>query len=95
MGDDYSLEDQPSKLDGSRELQLHSIRQVMKTSNGRDFMWRCLQQAGTFGNTFDRDPTIHLINSGKREHGLWLQAELKQAAPEFFLMMLKEHEHEW
>lgn len=78
----------------SRDLELLTIRQVMKTENGRSFMWRCLQNCCVFENIFNADPVLHAYNAGAREHGLWLERELKEAAPDDYVKMLKEHINE-
>lgn len=78
----------------SRELQLLTIRELMKTENGRNFMYRCLQKCCTFENIFNADPINHAYNAGAREHGLWLERELKEAAPEDYIVMLQEHINE-
>lgn len=91
MMDEYDLNDAPRGENKTRALELHSIAEIMRTENGRHFMWRCLQQSGTFTTTFNSDPTIHMMNTGKREYGLWLDAEIRQAAPDYYMIMLKEH----
>lgn len=95
MSDDiFDDESVNKKQKKSRDLQLHSIKSVMKTENGRDFMWRCLQNCCTFDETFHPDPIVHARNAGFRGHGLWLVRELKEAAPDEYILMLKEHEDE-
>lgn len=95
MSEDIFREDDGNKnRKKSRDLQLHSIKNVMKTENGRDFMWRCLQNCCTFDDTFNADPIIHAKNAGLREHGLWLLREIKEAAHDEYLLMLKEHDHD-
>lgn len=73
-----------------RELELHTIRTLMNTENGRSFMMRCLQHCGTYDSIFKKDPYEHAHLSGMREHGVWLEREIKEAANESFLTMLKE-----
>ncbi len=80
--------------DKSRELELHTIKEIMKTSNGRDFIHRCLTNTLVNESVFHKDERQHILNSGKREHGLWLQRELKEACPEYYLMMIKENDYE-
>lgn len=93
---DVELESSKSKKkqQKSRELELHSIREIMKTENGRSFMWRCLQNCGTFENMFNVDPILHARNAGVRSHGLWLESELKEATPDNYFKMLKENHNE-
>ena len=85
------MSDEREKLNNERELELLTIRNLMKTENGRSFMWRCLQNCGTFENMFNADQSIHAFNSGKRSHGLWLDDELREAAPDDYFRMLKEN----
>ncbi len=75
----------------ARELELLSIRNIMKTENGRAFMWRCLQNCCTFESIFDKESTQHNFNSGKRSHGLWLDEELREADEDNYYKMLKEN----
>lgn len=78
----------------SRELELLTIRNIMKTENGRSFMWRCLENCGTFSDIFCIDTLQHARNSGKRTHGLWLDSELREAAKDEYFLMLKENYNE-
>ena len=74
-----------------RAAELLAISNVMSSEGGRDFIWRCLQTTGYLYSTFDRDSLIHAYNAGKRDSGLWLEAEIKEASPDLYLKMLKEH----
>ena len=87
-------DDDVVKVNDSRELELLTIRRLMSTENGRDFMWRCLQNCYTFSNVFDTDSHQHAYNAGRREHGIWLERELTEAAPEDYIKMRKEHLNE-
>ena len=74
-----------------RELELLSIRNIMKNENGRAFMYRCLQNCSTFESIFIKDTHLHAFNAGARGHGLWLESELKEAATDDYFKMLKEN----
>ncbi len=74
-----------------REVELLAMRNLMKHESGRDFMWRCLKKSCIFDNIFDKDPLTHAYRAGAREQGLWLERELKEAAIDEYLMMIKEH----
>lgn len=78
----------------ARELELLSISNIMKTENGRSFMWRCLQDCCTFENIFNKDTIQHAYQAGMRKHGLWLDAELREAATDDYYKMLKENRNE-
>ena len=79
------------KHNEARELELLAIRNIMRTENGRQFMWLCLQNCCTFESIFDKDSAQHNFNSGKRSHGLWLDSELREAATDDYFIMLKEN----
>jgi hypothetical protein len=79
------------KQKNDRELELLTIRNLLKTENGRAFMWRCLQNCCTFENIYSIDPIVHSHNAGKREHGLWLDAEMIEASTDDYYKMLKEN----
>ena len=87
----FDEEERAKEHNKSRELELLSIRNIMKTENGRDFMWRCLQNCCTFESIFNADSIQHSFNAGQRSHGLWLDAELKEAATDDYFKMLREH----
>ncbi len=78
-----------------RDLELLTIRNIMKTENGRAFMFRCLENCGTFNGTFDNDTHKHAFNAGLRQHGLWLDSELRDAdddsGTDYYYQMLKEN----
>tara|TARA_R110000764_G_scaffold43889_1_gene98741 strand:+ start:3762 stop:4034 length:273 start_codon:yes stop_codon:yes gene_type:complete len=82
------------KKNSQRDLEIIAMAQVLSTENGRLFMWRCLQNCSVFESIYTSDATLHAFKSGKREHGLWLAAELKEAAPESYFKMLKENDYE-
>lgn len=73
-----------------RELELLTIRNIMSTENGRDFLYGQLYEAGVFISSFNADPILHAFIAGKRENGLRLEAELKEAAPKDYIRMLQE-----
>lgn len=75
----------------SRDLELHNISKIMSTENGRSFMWRCLQNCSTFESIFSTDTQLHAFNAGARQHGVWLDAELREAATDDYFKMLKEN----
>lgn len=77
--------------DNARDLELFTISNIMKTENGRAFMFRCLQNCCTFESIYSKDAMQHAYNAGARSHGLWLDSELREAAGDYYLMMMKEN----
>jgi len=74
-----------------RELELLTMRNLMTTENGRSFLWRCLQNCCTFESIYNTDTATHAFNAGKRQHGLWLDEELRESSMDSYLLMLKEN----
>ena len=87
MSDDNNHEKDKQKHT-SEEL---AIQNIMRTEGGRDFIWGQLQSCGTFESIFDRDPVQSGYNSGMRDAGLRLNRAVKEAAPEYYLKMIKEN----
>jgi hypothetical protein len=93
MRDDDDDDDDDSRAKRhkeTRELELLAIRSIMRTENGRAFMYRCLSNCGTYSDTFSIDTNQHIYNAGQRRHGLWLDGELKSAATDDYFKMLRE-----
>ena len=81
-------------ITNERELELLALRNIMNTEPGRGTLWRMLQSSGILGNSFSNDASMNAFYSGAREQGMWLTREMKEAAPDKYLLMLKEHEDE-
>ncbi len=75
----------------ARDLEKEQVKGIMGTREGRHFMWRLLEQSGTFADCFDVDPYIHANNAGRRSLGVWLDSEIRDAAPGSYETMIKEH----
>ena len=78
----------------ARDSELLGIQNIMKNEDGRNFMYNQLQYCGVYGNIFSNDTNQHSFNAGKREAGLQLERELKEAAPGEYLKMIGEHLNE-
>ena len=74
-----------------RELELLAMRNTLSTEGGRAFMWRCLLNCGTFETMFTIDPFQHAFGAGMRSHGVWLDAELREASPNDYYKMMREN----
>ncbi len=85
------MENDDKQFKDARELEILTMQHIMKTENGRAFLWRCLQNCGTFDSMFNSDATQHNFNAGKRSHGLWLDEELREANEDNYYLMLKEN----
>lgn len=80
-----------------REKELADLRDVMSTNGGRRVMYRALIKAGIYTTSFNVEAVNSgsvYFNEGRRNHGLWLMAELEEAAPASFSEMIKENRYE-
>lgn len=79
-----------------RDLELAELRDVMATNVGRKVMYRMLVKAGIYMSSYNpeaKDSSVYFYE-GKRNMGLWLMAELEEAAPQSFAEMIKENRYE-
>ncbi len=75
----------------ARAVEIAEISAIMKTAGGRNTMARILQTAGVFDSTYVKDnPDETIRRSIRRDFGLWLERELKEAAPGEYFTLLKE-----
>lgn len=63
---------------------------IMKTREGRAFIWEQLGEAGTFQTTFDRDPGQMAFNEGRRSMGNSLLVRIHQFCPALYNEMVRE-----
>jgi hypothetical protein len=79
-----------SSVDNMRNIEIADISVIMSTKGGRKFIRRVLDYSGVFCDTFDSDTHEHAKNAGRRQVGLWLINEIKEAAPDEYITLIKE-----
>lgn len=72
-----------------RRKQLEDIRVILSDARGRRFYWRLLVECGIFKSSFTGNNTT-FFNEGRRDVGLVLLADLNEADPSAYLVMLDE-----
>lgn len=78
-----------------RSVEIAEIAATMQSSSGRNVLSRILIQSGLYDSTFVKDNTSETLRrSIRRDFGLWLEQEIKTAAPDFYFTLLKEIEDE-
>jgi hypothetical protein len=75
----------------ARKIEVVEVHALMSNESGRHTMYRVLEFSGIDHDTFNKDSHEHARNAGRREVGLWLRDELKDACFDKYLMMLKEN----
>lgn len=86
---DDSLDDKVKKKQHNPDELV--IQNVMRTEQGRDYIWKLLQLADVFENIFEPDPLQHAYRAGARKIGVLIAEELKQYAPDYYIKMIKEN----
>lgn len=73
-----------------RERELEDVRFLLNTKEGRRFLWRLLSLTGLFQSSFTGNSTT-FFKEGSRNIGLQVLADINDANPEGYLLMLKEN----
>lgn len=79
------------KVESLNDQKLNDIREVLNTVRGRRFFWRYLEICGIY-KTSNADQHQIFFNEGMRNVGLQLLADLNEAAPEVYTVMLRENQ---
>lgn len=74
-----------------RRRELDDLKWLMAHPQGRRIVGRLLEEAGVNRTTFNHSGSVMAFNEGKRHIGLFLTAEVLEAAPEGYFKLLKEY----
>lgn len=75
----------------ARAIEVAEVTAVMSTEGGRNVIRRILDTTGVFTSTWSEDSHKHAYNAGKRQAGLTLVAELQEACPDKYSLLLEEN----
>jgi hypothetical protein len=75
-----------------RERELNDIRSLCGRKEGRRFFWRIFKRAHIYETTFTGDALSGAFKEGERNLGLFVLADLMEAAPDRLLEMSREAE---
>ena len=76
--------------DHEERTEVEDLKYVMSNKRGRRFVWRLLDRAGIYRSSFTGNSTT-FFNEGQRNIGLMLVAEIHDACPEQYTLMVKEN----
>jgi hypothetical protein len=74
----------------AREQELHDIRKVMETKEGRRFVWRLLEEGNIFRKCFSGNSSTFYLE-GKRELVLGFYQDIMEGCPELFWQTQQEN----
>ena len=76
-----------------RQIEVDDMRVILSTRQGRRFIWRHMSNAGIFQSCFTGNSAT-FFNEGRRDIGLKILAEVQEASPDSYLLMMKEARNE-
>ena len=76
-----------------REREVNDVRSILNTREGRRFMWKMLGHCRVFESIWHGSAQIH-YNAGMQDVGHFILAEITEASPEAYLLMMKENKGE-
>lgn len=74
-----------------RQKEIDDIRKILKTPEGRRYMWRQLGLCGIFRNSFNLNSQQTAFSEGQRNIGLALLTDINEADSTVFGKMQNEH----
>ena len=89
----YELEERPATEEERKRMMLQEdedLRLLMKTENGRRFVWRMLERTGVYRITF-RTNSEGAFLEGIRSVGASLLADCHRVALEETILMMREN----
>ena len=75
------------------KIEVDDLKWIMSNKRGRRFAWRLLDRAGIYRTSFTGNSTT-FFNEGMRNIGLMLVADIHEACPEAYALMIKENRND-
>lgn len=89
-GQERDAEADEAKAREKRRRELEDLKWLMAHPQGRRITARLLEEAGVNRTSFNHSGSLMAFNEGRRHIGLFLTAEVLDAAPEGYFKLLKE-----
>ena len=91
--DDIEAKNKESKREFQRrrDREIVDLRSVLKSSEGRRFVWKMLSECGVFRASFSLNAMQTAFAEGRRDIGIMLVKELDEADPGAYAQMQREH----
>lgn len=74
-----------------RSREIDDLQKVLRSPEGRRFVWRVLSEAGVFKASFSLNSMQTSFNEGKRDVGIWLMSDVDRAEPNAYAQMQREY----
>lgn len=86
-----AIEEENERQRLRRAREVDDFRWVAAHPQGRRFLWRLLEGAGVFQQTYTGNSET-FFKEGRRSMGLFVLGEIMEIVPDTFVKMLKENE---
>lgn len=87
---DDSAAEMAAKANIQQKQQVEDLKWLMAHAQGRRIVTRIFEFTGIRRTSFHTNGSTFALNEGKKQAGLWLEAEVLDAAPDAYLKLLKE-----
>lgn len=88
--DEGQVQDLSQKEKFRRDREANDMRSLLATIEGRRFLWRLMEKCGVYRESFTGSSETFFLE-GKRSIGLFVIAEIIDAEPDAYLLMIKEN----
>lgn len=92
--DESQVKDAEEKTKDKRKQDLLDVYNILNTVHGRRFFNRIIEECNVFGTSFNTNALTMALSEGVKNVGLKLLADMNEAYPEAYFMMLKENKKE-
>ena len=90
LGDEAQVKARNKRVKLASREHEEVLELLMSRPEGRRWMFAVLEQCHMYHSTFDPNPTVMAFREGARNVGLQLLNAVTLAAPEQYMLMLKE-----
>lgn len=92
--DEQQVKEASLKVRRGRQQELLDLMFILSDKRGRRFFWRYLTKCGVFRTSADNSGSWTYFNEGRRDIGLQMLADVDEASPESYALMLRESKEE-
>jgi len=92
--DEQQVKSKKTRAKIDRDNQLSSMRDIVESDGGQEFLWRLLARCKVYETSFTGNSQT-FFNEGKREVGLWVLSEIVAADPAAYAKMMMKNTEEF
>jgi len=89
--DELQVKSRQEKNKSVRDRDLDDLALVLSQKEGRRTVWRLLEFCGVYKQSAVQSGSFTYFNEGQRAVGLFLIADIMEAMPDAYLLMMKEN----